>query len=445
MTHEFDYDLIGIGFGPANIALAIALDEFDCRFRFCFLEKNPSPSWQKDMMLNQSDIQNHPLRDLVTPRNPQSHYSFTNFLHKKGRLFEHLNLGMLFPFRQEYAEYVCWVADHFKDFVRYDTQVTGISVEKDRLGNITHYVVEAHTGQRFSARHIVVAPGRTPYVPQPFDSISNDKIIHLTEYLPGLKRLENISNPVVCVVGGSQSAVEIILDLNERYPDAIIHSVSRTFGFRLKDTSPFTGEVYFPEFVDRFFNASHEVKQRLRNDLHYTNYSAADGDVLDQLYRRMYLQRIAGKQSIKLWNRSCVSEVKEKNGLSAGLELTVSHLDENISECIQSDFVVLATGFRDLGNGLRQESCPSLLHGIVDNFDFSENGFLKINYDYSLNGIKNNDARAKCFLNGLCESSHGMGDAGSFSLLALRSELILKSILVSLGSHETSHRYKSAV
>ena len=31
-------------------------------------------------------------------------------------------------------------------------------------------------------------------------------------------------------------------------------------------------------------------------------------------------------------------------------------------------------------------------------------------------------------LNGLCESTHGIGDAGSFSLLSLRAEMILKGL-----------------
>jgi lysine/ornithine N-monooxygenase len=32
------------------------------------------------------------------------------------------------------------------------------------------------------------------------------------------------------------------------------------------------------------------------------------------------------------------------------------------------------------------------------------------------------------YLNGLCESTHGFGDAGSFSLLALRSSTIARSV-----------------
>ena len=36
------------------------------------------------------------------------------------------------------------------------------------------------------------------------------------------------------------------------------------------------------------------------------------------------------------------------------------------------------------------------------------------------------------FLNGLCESSHGIGDAGSFSLLSVRAGRILAAVRKSL-------------
>ncbi len=92
-------DVIGIGFGPANIALAIAATELESPLSFKFLERRNCPSWQDEMLLPGSDIQNHPLRDLVTPRNPRSKYTVTNFLFEHNRLFEHLNLPLIHPLR----------------------------------------------------------------------------------------------------------------------------------------------------------------------------------------------------------------------------------------------------------------------------------------------------------------------------------------------------------
>jgi len=65
-------DVIGIGCGPANIALAIAFEELAEGLQTQFLEKRSSARWQEGMLIEGSNIQNHPLRDLVTPRNPRS-------------------------------------------------------------------------------------------------------------------------------------------------------------------------------------------------------------------------------------------------------------------------------------------------------------------------------------------------------------------------------------
>lgn len=103
------YDVLGIGFGPANIALAIALEELMPNINVKFFEMRERSMWQPEMLIDRSDIQNNPLRDLVTPRNPRSKYTFINYLYEQGRLFEYLNLGIQFPLRKEYAYYIVTV------------------------------------------------------------------------------------------------------------------------------------------------------------------------------------------------------------------------------------------------------------------------------------------------------------------------------------------------
>src|ERR1041385_6504210 len=117
------HDLIGVGFGPSNIALAIALVEMGPDIDHVFLERRESTFWQDGMLLDGSDIQNNPLRDLVTPRNPQSRYTFVNYLKQTGRLFDYLNLGLQYPLRKDYAHYVMWVAEHFRERVAYRSEV----------------------------------------------------------------------------------------------------------------------------------------------------------------------------------------------------------------------------------------------------------------------------------------------------------------------------------
>jgi L-ornithine N5-oxygenase len=84
------YDILGIGFGPSNLALAIALDE-EVRFlerkpRMRFLDRQADFTWHGGMLLPDSHMQISFLKDLVSLRDPTSPFSFVNYLHKKGRL-----------------------------------------------------------------------------------------------------------------------------------------------------------------------------------------------------------------------------------------------------------------------------------------------------------------------------------------------------------------------
>lgn len=428
MTHC--HDVLGIGFGPANLALAIALEEEGHDLDVRFLEARPGPSWQSAMMLDGSDIQNHPVRDLVSLRNPRSRYSFINYLFENDRLLEHLNLPAEFPLRKEYAQYITWAAGHFSRLVDYGVRVTDVSFGRDADGR-PRYVVTTSTGETLHARSLVVGTGRAPFIPEPFGAVDSPRVFHLTDYLPALKRLEELrtagqgdpSPRAVTVIGGSQSAVELTLDLARRYPRAVVTTLVRSLTLREKDTSPFSEEGYFPGFTDYYYRASRETKTGIDAFMRLTNYSSADGDVLRELYRLIYEQRLDGDQ------RVFVNGSRQVRGLEAdenGVRLTAEELNTGEFEEHEADFVVLATGFRDLGPGAHQERVPALLRGIADDFAFDSDGYLSISPDYEVQPA-GPDTPA-LFLNGLCESSHGIGDAGSFSLLSLRAQAIADSL-----------------
>ena len=108
-------DVIGIGFGPANLALALCLEEqppsIDGRtMQSLFLERKASYEWHPDMLLEGAEIQVPFLKDLVTLRNPQSHFTFLNYLRLHGRLLDFVNLRRWFPTRLEFNHYYRWVA-----------------------------------------------------------------------------------------------------------------------------------------------------------------------------------------------------------------------------------------------------------------------------------------------------------------------------------------------
>lgn len=416
------YDVVGIGFGPSNIAMAITLEEEAAGLKCLFLEKEANSEWQTGLLLANSDIQNHPLRDLATPRNPRSHYSFTNYLFEKQRLFEHLNMGLYYPYRYEYRDYIRWAADHFDEQVRYSTIVTGVRALTTQAGG-ARFEVSTSDGQTYTCANLVVAGGRTPFVPPVLAAVEPDKLVHGVRFRTVVDRLESGQVQSVAVVGGSQSAIEIMIYLADKFPQLQVHGVSRKFGYCLKDSSPFTGEVYFPEFVDLFHDSKPAHRRRLQDDLRATNYSASDGDVLDEWYRVRYRDRHFGQQRLHVHNSvDIVSAVSV--GSKVSLELMAAHSDEQITS-LEVDLIVTATGFRDFGPGSHQEVCPALLEGLYPMMEKEPDGQIKIQRDYrvALQGMA-----LGLYLNGLCESSHGMGDAGSLSLVSLRSQHIIKSI-----------------
>jgi L-ornithine N5-oxygenase len=425
-------DVLGIGFGPANIALAIALEELAPHLRVAFVEKRLDSFWQPNMLLPGSDIQNHPLRDLVTPRNPRSRYTFTNFLYEHDRLYEHLNLPLHYPLRAEYAHYVSWVAGFFGDRVLYGCQADAVEAVCASEGSSPHFKVHCTEGRVLHARSLVIAPGRTPHIPAPFAGLDDVRVRHLNDYLPALADAlaATAGKCRIAVIGGSQSSVEILLHASEQFGVREVVGYTRNFGYRQKDTSPFSEEVYFPSFVDTFYHASAKHKERLRKELVNTNYSSADIDVLNQLYVRRYEQSLFGDRRLQL--RTC-EEIQACRPSAIGLEIESLHYLEGGTHQQTFDLVILATGFLDLGGGDRQEPFPPLLRRFAA--DNQLDGF-SIGRDYRIDLIEGPPA----YLNGLCESSHGMGDAGSFSLLALRSKTIVQSLVRQLGLAEQPAR-----
>lgn len=419
------YDMIGVGFGPANIALAIALEEFNFSGTRLFLERRAGPTWQPEMLLPGSDIQNHPCRDLVTPRNPRSRYTFMNFLVENDRLFEHLNVGLEFPLRYEYAQYITWVAQFFTGQVRYGTAVATLRRDPH---NPELYLVTTDAGDTLRARSVVVAPGRTPLVPPAFAACDAQRVFHLNDFMRRIVALDArapLKN--VAVVGGSQSAAELVLYLRDQYPAAQVHNVMRGYGYRLKDTSQFSEHVYFPEFVDYYYGLPADGKRKINRHLHTTNYSSVDKDVITHLYARIYEDKLRSQQRIVM---HASNEILACDGAAADapVSLRIRESHTGVEQTLDGlDAVVLATGFRNLGTGETEEACPAILNGVYEHLALNDDGVLDIRRDYSLHA-KPGHALPPVYLNGLCESSHGYGDAGSFSLLALRAAEIYGSL-----------------
>ncbi len=142
----------------------------------------------------------------------------------------------------------------------------------------------------------------------------------------------------------------------------------------------------------------------------------------------LYEERLDGRNRFFLHNNTEIVAVRVDDG-KVRIDTRERHL--GTSKTVAVDAVVLATGFKDIGAGEGKEHVPALLRPVADRLECDSDGALVVNRDYSV-GV---DGEARCYLNGLCESSHGLGDAGSFSLLALRSANIAESIEKILPHH----------
>ncbi|WP_033352340.1 lysine N(6)-hydroxylase/L-ornithine N(5)-oxygenase family protein [Nocardiopsis xinjiangensis] len=426
------HDVLGIGLGPGNLSLAIALAEQPPETTMKFLEAKESNSWQSGMLLDGSDIQNNPIRDLVSLRNPRSRFSFVNYPFEVDGLVEFLNLPGRYPLRKEYAKYISWVAQHFDHVVDYGTYCTRVSTTA--VDGALVYEVETSDGGRHRARALVLGTGRTPHVPAPFSEAVDRRVFHLNDYLPRVAELSETGPPAsVAVIGGSQSAAELTLDLTKRFPGARVRNLVRSYSLRLKDTSPFSDEGYFPAFTRYYNEASPTARRQLDTYMRATNYSSVDEDVLDELYMLIHEQRLDGEQRTFVDGNRVVDTLKEgEDRISLGIREVVT----GETETDEFDMVVVATGFRDLGPGSQQEPFPPLLAEITDRLEFDSHELLQVGPDYAVE--RRDTDLPPLFLNGLCEYTHGIGDAGSFSLLSLRSQTILTALTKALRSDMTA-------
>lgn len=139
------HDIVCIGFGPAALAIAVALNDAiaakdpslrTLRPKVRFIERQPSYQWHPGMLLEDSKMQITFMKDLATLRNPRSHFTFVNYLHNQQRLVQFTNLGTMLPKRLEYNDYMRWCASAFEDVVDYHRSAGRIEAVSTTLARV---------------------------------------------------------------------------------------------------------------------------------------------------------------------------------------------------------------------------------------------------------------------------------------------------------------------
>lgn len=429
MTKQQMYPILGIGFGPANLSLAVRLEELGRLHGAHFIERSHSFQWQDEQLLPGADIQNNPFRDLVMQRNQDSPHTFIKYLASRGALTDYLHLNAKFPLRREYAGYLAWVAETFATSVDYGHSATQLTLLDDEEGGEL-FCVETQQGRRYLGQTVIVGTGRSPHIPHPFSASAGKTVFHSTRYLSSINALAH-QDIRVAVVGASQSAIEIVLDLLERPNVCQVTSIHRSIGFRLKDTSPYSRQVFLPEFVDYFHPLPTAAKRRLRTELRSINYAACDQDVIDRLVGVQREYELIGSDRLRLQPFTEVTEI-DTPSRGGPHRLAVRDVNHLTRDTIDADIVILATGFKDFGTRLGDEPYHPLLEGVAHRLPLDGEGIPLVGRDYAieLKAPEPTPRPLKIYLNGLCEASHGMGDAGALAMLSVRAVDIADSLMM---------------
>lgn len=410
-------DVVGIGFGPANLALAIAIEESGAPVAMAFHERQASFGWHTGMLIEGATMQVSFLKDLATMRNPNSRYTYLTYLHAHGRLPTFINSKMIHPYRVEFHDYLRWAAAQLDEHVSYGSTVVavrpvqGVDGHVDLLEVVTEGTDGARRVQR--ARNVVLATGIEPKLPP--GVASSARIRHSSELLT--RDFGPPRHGRYLVVGAGQSAAECAEHLHRTHADAAVHTVFARYGYSVADDSPFTNAIFDPAAVDDFYRAPEQTKEALLSYHANTNYSVVDLDLGQELFRRAYLEEVRGRRRLHVHRASRLRACAET---ADGVEVEVESLVTGEVTRLVVDGVVHATGYRPV------DPLP-LLGDLADECKKDEVGGPQLDRDYR---VRTSEVlRCGIYLHGAgTEGSHGLS-AGLLSNTAVRAGEIARSIL----------------
>ncbi|KAI0483694.1 L-lysine 6-monooxygenase (NADPH-requiring)-domain-containing protein [Xylaria cf. heliscus] len=470
------HDLICVGFGPASLAIAVALHDSveagrlpganaSTSPKVLFLEKQQQFAWHAGMLLPGAKMQISFIKDMASLRDPTSKFTFLNYLHQNDRLVEFTNLNTFLPARVEYEDYLRWCASSFDDVVRYGNEVISVSPQQTTTGPVSIFTVTSRnviTGvvATHRAKNVLFAVGGQPSIPKCLPP-SHPKVIHSSQYAHLVPRILNQRDAPyrVAVVGAGQSAAEIFNNIQNLYPNSQTALVMRSEFLKPSDDSPFVNSIFNPSYVDELFSRSAELRRSLLGDARSTNYGVVRLELIEHLYERMYdQQRELGSDS-KKWPHRILGSSTIAGAEAQGdkIKLVVRPLSRSIpdavyeksdaDEILECDLVIAATGYQRQAHLTMMENVVNLLpEGPAPKNADAPNGSRGKNYDATIGGRPVNVNRdyslqfapgkvspgSGIWLQGCCEGTHGLSDT-LLSILAVRSQEIVESVF---GSNE---------
>ncbi|MEV0322617.1 lysine N(6)-hydroxylase/L-ornithine N(5)-oxygenase family protein [Streptomyces sp. NPDC050658] len=408
-------DLLGIGVGPFNLALA-ALAEPVADLDSAFFEQRAEFRWHPGMMIEGATIQVPFLADLVTLADPASRWSFLSYLKAHDRLFPFYFAERFHIPRAEYEDYCRWVSRsltscHFGrrvGSVHWDPDDKLFQVETSAGG-------PESTTTRHAARNIVLGVGTEPTVPACLRSLTDDPnalVLHAADYLTHRRELEAAGD--VTVVGSGQSGAEIVLDLLRRRPRSggRLRWLARTPAFAPMEYSKLGLEHFTPDYIRYFHSLAPDVRAELVPQ-QWQLYKGISERTLADLHSELYERSIGGSwPDVTLTPGVAITAARR---LGTRVELDAEARRQGRSVTFPTDAVVLATGYTE-------RPMEATLAPLADHLVRDSTGGLDIGLDYR---VRTDDTiTGSIFVQNAERHTHGVG-APDLGLAAWRAAVIV--------------------
>lgn len=437
------HDLICVGFGPASLAIAIALQDAledasndSFKPKVCFLEQQPEFRWHAGMMLPDAKMQISFLKDLAMQRNPRSYFTFLNYLKVKERLIQFTNLGTFLPTRLEFAEYMKWCSGAFEKVVQYDSEVIQVDPAKSKEDAIKYDLLSVRSRQggpngetiTRRTRNIIIAVGGRPLIPPGLPQ-NNPRVIHSSIYASHIKELLKVREKAynIAVLGSGQSAAEVFHDLHSRYPHASTSLIFRDTALRPSDDSPFVNEIFNDDAITPFYAQSAPVRDQANTANKSTNYSVVRPELLETIYAHLYQQRILEADPSNWKARITPSseivdvvDIPQNKRINVVLKHTGTHPSSPTRLTLTLDLLIYATGYTRNTHNTLLADCQVL------NASRSREWRVRRDYSVELDGGFAS-AEMAIYLQGCNERTHGLSDS-LISVLAMRGGEMVERI-----------------
>ncbi|MGY3473744.1 lysine N(6)-hydroxylase/L-ornithine N(5)-oxygenase family protein [Bradyrhizobium ottawaense] len=410
LKHGNSVDVIAIGAGPANLslaALAAPIPEISLRI----LESSETLRWHPGLLLDGAVMQTSPLKDLVTPADPTSAYSFLAYLHDKRRIYQAIVRGLACVSRSEFDDYLRWAAEKLAN-VQFGERVIAVELRDESFDVIT--------GRRnYQTSTAVLGVGRAPSIPDWGRNAPPNEVFHSSTLL--VQRRE-LSSKRVVVVGGGQSGAEIFLRLlRGAYGplEALTWVTRRANIFALED-SPFVNEWFLPQYGGWFFEQSESTRKQILE----RQSVASDGvnsATLRTIYSALYdreVHRASYPAHVEIRVDTTADELRSVCPFRLGLrQQTTGICSEHVA-----DIIVLATGYRT--------EIPSFLEPIASRLAVvsAPGGSREIVVKEDFSARFDGPERCRLYIQNGARFQHGIADT-NLSLVPWRASTVLNSII----------------